>query len=163
MTRRTRASLPLVILLLLSIVGAAPAYAQTMDPNAPPTAETQPAETGDVGIAALSGSCTARSDRPHKSGSDAVAKGWTICNPQQPYQYVRSTLARERWFGMESLVTRTAQSPNYYSYGTVSVRVAWRCLGAGTYTYHIFSYHENRPAGGSLYTANTHNQYRFAC
>lgn len=96
-----------VVMLLVASVGALPTAAagNEVHKNAPSQTplgggNTSPSGTvsPDASLGVNPFGCYGRSDQPHPSGQKAgrvAAQGWTICDLQQPSQYVYSELIRD--------------------------------------------------------------------
>lgn len=119
--------------------------------------------------------CIGSTDAPHASvyqqipgyiGKDSVSvHARTRCKAVVQQVTVQTTIKRERWYGLETVMTSPVQklSNNTWS-GTASPH--WMCAGEGTYTYRAYSTHTSLE-GGKLYTASSANYgdpiSRFAC
>lgn len=111
--------------------------------------------------------CWAASHNPHQSYTEhgyVHAKGkLDRCSAYPSYLYIDGLLTRDRWYGEQGL-SRTPASDRR---GTGSWRQdirKWRCAGVGTYTYHLYNYHQVGGYPSSQYThAYTANSNRFTC
>jgi hypothetical protein len=120
------------------------------------------------GAAAAAGNpynCWGQTDLPHKSSGDASVHARTYCSVRLPFMYVDVDLYRDRWYGLQWLDQDDsawvyAKSSSRYQ---VEANARWHCVGAGTYTYRAYSYHEVRDPGGNRYYADTGNSNRFTC
>jgi hypothetical protein len=114
-------------------------------------------------VAAYPADCIGVSDYPHQSVHNpgyAVAQVRTECSLQRSWMYAYGELYRDRWYGPQFLAS--ASSSTKWTYGKVRAIPTWRCAGVGTYTYHIYGYHEVTDAG-TLWYKYSSNSNRFTC
>lgn len=105
--------------------------------------------------------CYGISNDPHNSKHNPghiVGIGATICTSSNTpsYIFVHSQMARERWFGLETVDSGSSSTP--YNIGRVRyVNIfpqSGNCNGQ-TFTWHVDSYHEAKNPTSPLYTATS--------
>jgi len=109
--------------------------------------------------------CTGSTAYPHKSGTQASVHGRMRCDYAVPYVVTSTAITRDRWYGLETLLTDTSGRTN--SWTSYDATPHPSCLNQGTYSYRGFSSHLSNE-GGVSYTSNTSNWQlpgvsRFAC
>jgi hypothetical protein len=98
--------------------------------------------------------CTGSTDYPHKSGTQASVHGRMRCDYAVPYVVTSTAITRDRWYGLETLLTDTSKRTN--SWTSYDATPHPSCLHEGTYDYRGFSSHLSNE-GGVSYTSNTSN------
>lgn len=101
--------------------------------------------------------CPVRTDQPHLSShapGNVNVTGTTECSGG--WVYVRTTLYRERWYGLQYLNSTERRGINWVQTNTA----AW-CRGSGLFTYQAQSYHTAGAHGGASWY--TRNSARFSC
>lgn len=111
--------------------------------------------------------CWAASHNPHQSYTErgyVHARGkLDRCSAYPSYLYIDGLLTRDRWYGEQGLDRTPASSRKGTGSWRQDIR-RWRCAGAGTYTYHLYNYHQVGGYPSSQYThAYTANSNRFTC
>ena len=165
-----------VIGLLAALAALLPAAAQAAPPERGTLGRLAPkgnqsswqtkaktATDAPAAIAAYPADCIGVSDYPHQSVHNpgyAVAQVRTECRVQRSWMYAYGELYRDRWYGPQFLAS--AASSTKWTYGKVRAIPTWHCAGVGTYTYHIYGYHEVTDAG-TLWYKYSSNSNRFAC
>jgi hypothetical protein len=109
--------------------------------------------------------CTGSTDYPHKSGTQASVHGRIRCDYAVPYVVTSTAITRDRWYGLQTLLTDTSRRTN--SWTSYDATPHPSCLNKGTYSYRGFSSHLSYE-GGVSYTSNTSNWQlpgvsRFTC
>lgn len=109
--------------------------------------------------------CTGQTNYPHKSGNYASVHGRMKCKYVAGKVSTTTRLARDRWYGLESLRTRTSTRTNHTT--STDATPHYYCKGQGTYSYRGYSTHYS-VEGGKTYRAGTSNwqlpgKSRFKC
>ena len=171
--RAARSGRLVAVGMLVILAVLAPAAALAKAPERGTLSKVAPAgnqtswEVGTSGraaeaVAAYPADCIGVSDYPHQSAHDlgyAAAQVRTECRAQRTRQYASGELYRDRWYGPQFL--DGAASSTKWTYGKVRAIPRWKCYGVGTYTYHVYGYHE--VSSGTLYYKYSSNSHRFGC